>query len=76
MPNLEVRDIPADVHQELVRKAEQAGQSLQKYLASQLELIATTPTLDEALDRIERRAKGALTAVDAIAALEDDRARR
>ena len=76
MPNVEVGDIPAEVHRELTQRAEQAGQPLQHYLASQLEMIAAIPTLDEALDRIEQRPKGALSAVDAIAALEDDRARR
>ena len=76
MPHVQVRDVPVDVHRELLRRAKSAGQSLQQYLAAQLEVIATTPTLDEILDRIETRDLGTVTASDAVAALEDERARR
>ncbi len=76
MPNVQVRDVPEEVHEALVRQAELAGQSLQQYLAAKLEWIAATPTIDEVLDRIERRSKGRLSGEDAIAALESDRARR
>lgn len=44
MPNVQVRDVPDDVHKALVRRAEQAGQSLQQFLAAQLGVIAATPT--------------------------------
>ena len=76
MPNVQVRDVPDDVHQALVLRAEQAGQSLQQFLASQLAEIASTPTMKEILERIERRPKGALSAEDAIEALNEERARR
>lgn len=48
MPNVQVRDLPGDVHEVLVRRAALAGQSLQQFLAAQLALIAVTPTIDEA----------------------------
>ncbi len=76
MPNVQVRDVPEEVHEALVRQAELAGQSLQQYLAAKLALIASTPTIDEVLDRIEHRRKGRLSGEDAIAALESERARR
>jgi hypothetical protein len=76
MPNVQVRDVPNEVHEALLRRAEQAGQSLQQFLAAQLALIAATPTVDEMLDRLEQRPKGHLSANDAIAALDDERARR
>jgi antitoxin FitA len=76
MPHVQIRDVPDEVHQALVRRAEQAGQSLQQYLAAQLTLLAETPTLDEVLDRIEKRQKGSLTGRDALAALAAERARR
>jgi hypothetical protein len=76
MPNVQVRDVPEEIHAALVRRAERAGQSLQQYLAAQLVLIATTPTLDEMLDRIERRPKGRLSPEEAIAAVDAERARR
>lgn len=76
MPNVQVRDVPEEVHEALVRRAEDAGQSLQQFLASQLAEIAATPTLKEILDRIERRPKGALSADTAVEALDEERARR
>ena len=76
MPNVQVRDVPDEVHEALVRRAGQAGQSLQQFLAAQLAEIAATPTLNEILDRIERRPKGALSAEAAVEALDEERARR
>lgn len=76
MPNVQVRDVPDDVHKVLIRRAEREGQSLQKYLAAQLALIAATPTVDEVLDRIEQRPKGRLSARSAVAAIDAERARR
>ena len=76
MPNVQVRDVPDDIHEALVRRAEQAGQSLQQFLAAQLALIAATPTIDEMLDRIARRPTGQLPAKSAIAAIDQERARR
>jgi len=76
MPNVQVRDVPDEVHAALVHRAERAGQSLQQYLAAQLAVIAGTPTLEEMLDRIDGRAKGRLTGADAIAGIDADRARR
>ena len=76
MPNVQVRDVPEEVHAALVRRAELAGQSLQQFLSAQLAEIAATPTLDEMLERIERRPKGRLSRRDAIEAVDADRARR
>ena len=76
MPNVQVRDVPQEVHEALVRQAQLAGQSLQQYLSEKLALIATTPTVDEVLDRIEQRTKGRLTGMDAVASVEAERARR
>jgi antitoxin FitA len=76
MPNVQVRDVPDEIHEALVRRAEFAGQSLQQFLAAQLALIAATPTLDGMLSRIENRPKGQLSAKIAIEAIEEERARR
>lgn len=76
MPNIQVRDVPDEVHETLVRRAERAGQSLQQYLAGQLADIAATPTLDDVLDRIEDRSKGRLTHKAAIESIAAERARR
>ena len=76
MPNVQVRDVPEEVHRALVRRAEHAGQSLQQFLAAQLVTIAATPTIDEVLERIERRPKGRLSATSAVDAVDAERARR
>jgi len=76
MPNVQVRDVPVEVHAELVRRAEQAGKSLQQFLTEKLELIATIPTLEDVLDTIEGRNKGRVPAGESVAALEAERARR
>ena len=75
MPNIQIRDVPVDVHEALVRKAELAGQSLQQYLSAQLAVWAAMPTVDEVLDRIERRRKGRVTVASAVEAVHDERAR-
>jgi len=53
MPNVLIRDVPDDVHAELVQRASSAGQSLQHYLKTELARLARTPTLDQVLARIE-----------------------
>lgn len=76
MPNVQVRDVPDDVHRALVERAHRSGLSLQAYLAGQLALLAATPTVDEVLDRIARQATGHLSTADALAALAHERAGR
>lgn len=76
MPNVQVRDVPEEVHEALVRQAGLAGQSLQQYLMAKLALIATTPTIDEILSRIEHGNMGRVSSEDAIGALNSERARR
>jgi antitoxin FitA len=77
MPNILVRDLPEDVHAELLRRAERAGQSLQQYLTSELTRLAATPTLDEVLARIRRRRGGARVGLkEAVEALDAERAAR
>ena len=76
MANVQIREVPDEVHQALVRKAELAGQSLQQYLSAQIALLATIPTIDEVIDRIESRAKGRVSKATSVAAVKDERARR
>lgn len=76
MLNVQVRDVPDEVHRALVRRADAAGQSLQQFLLGELAAIAATPTVDDVLDRIDRRAKGRLSAQDAVTAIRAERAGR
>jgi len=73
MPNVLVRDLPAEVHTQLQRRAESQGQSLQQYLVTELRRLAEQPTLDEVLDRIERRRGGRVGFDQAVADLSEER---
>ncbi len=75
MPNIQVRDVPDEIHDVLVRRAAAGGQSLQQYLAGELARLASTPTLAEVLDRIESEVTGSLSADAAVSALTSDRDR-
>ena len=76
MPNVQIRHVPDDVHDELVRRADLAGQSLQQYLSAQLAAMVATPTIDDMIARIERRSKGRLSRAEAVAAIADERVGR
>ena len=76
MPNVLVRSLPDDVHDELLRRAEAAGRSLQQYLTIELTRLARTPTVDEVLARISRREGGKVGLAQAAEDLGDERARR
>ncbi len=75
MTNVLVRDLPDEVHAGLQRRAEEAGQSLQQFLAGELTRLATTPTMSEVLDRIGRRRGGSVGFGDAVRDLDDERRR-
>lgn len=76
MPNVLVRDLPDDVHTGLQQRAEAAGQSLQQYLAAELTRLATTPSMQDVLRRIERRRGGKVGLSTAVADLDDLRGER
>jgi hypothetical protein len=75
MPNVLVRDLPADVHAALQRRADARGQSLQQYLAGELARLAAQPSVDEVLDRIARHRGGTVGLAQAAADLAVERAR-
>lgn len=76
MPSVQIKDVPDDVHAVLKRRAAAARQSLQEYLLARLIEDASTPTLDEVLDRAGGRAGGSVPLEAAVRALRDDRDRR
>jgi plasmid stability protein len=76
MSNVLVRDIPEDIHAALQRRAERRGQSLQQYLAAELRRLAERPSLEEVLDRIDRRQGGRVGLARAVEDLAEDRARQ
>lgn len=76
MPSIQIKDVPAETHAVLRRRAVEAHQSLQEYLLAWLIAEASAPTLDEVLDRAGGRAGGALPLSRAVAYLNEDRPRR
>jgi antitoxin FitA len=76
MPNVLVRDLPDDVHADLQQRAAAAGQSLQQYLTSELTRLARTPSMAEALARIDRRRGGRVGLTEAVEDLDAEREAR
>jgi plasmid stability protein len=76
MPNVLIRDVPEEVHSELVRRAAREGRSLQQYLTALLTRDAHTRTLDEVLDRVSNLQGGRLSLAEAVAALHEVREER
>jgi antitoxin FitA len=76
MPSVQIKDVPAETHAVLRQRAAAAHQSLQEYLRSRLIAEASSPTLDEILDRAGGRSGGSVPLRSAARLLEDERARR
>ena len=51
---LQVRDIPDDLHRELVRRAKRRGQTLTDYVQGILEREVARPPAEEVFERIRR----------------------
>jgi plasmid stability protein len=55
MANIQVRNVPSDVHSVLKERAAAAGMSLSEYLLAELTRLAALPTLAEWVDTVEGR---------------------
>jgi antitoxin FitA len=55
MANVQVRDVPDDVHRRLKAQAALSGQSLNEFLLARLSEIANVPTVPELAQRIRER---------------------
>lgn len=73
MTNVLVRGLTEETHRELLRRAEEHGQSLQQYLAAELTRLAVSPTLDDVLRRIDGHRGGRVGLAQAAADLADER---
>ena len=76
MPSVQIKDVPAETHAVLRRRAAAAGQSLQEYLRTRLIEEASRPTLEEVFARIGSRSGGTFTFEETVQALQDERAGR
>jgi antitoxin FitA len=55
MANVQIRDVPEDVHRRLKAQAAMAGQSLNEFLIARMADVARTPSVTELAERIRRR---------------------
>lgn len=76
MPSVQIKDVPAETHAVLRRRAAAAHQSLQEYLRTKLIDEASHPTVDEVLERAGGRSGGSVPLKESARAIRDDRARR
>lgn len=75
MANVLIRDLPDEVHAALQRQARQSGRSLQQYLAAELRRLAERQSINDLLDRIDRREGGQVGLGQAVEDLVDERSR-
>ena len=73
MPAITVRNVPAEVRDELAALAARSGMSLQEYLLRELTIITSYPSQDEWLDevRAEARETGTALTIEGILADRD-----
>jgi hypothetical protein len=76
MVSVQIKDVPESTHAVLRQRAAAAHQSLQEYLRSRLIAEASSPTLDEVLDRAGGRSGGVVPLGDAVRTIREDRGRR
>lgn len=76
MPTITIRDVPAEVRDELAARAARSGRSLQAYLKAQLIQLSARPDPDALFERIRRRKAATRVQVpvaDILAARDTDR---
>lgn len=76
VPSVQVKDVPAETHAVLRRRAAAAHQSLQEYLRARLIEEASTPTVEEIMERAGGRAGGSVPFAEAAKVVREDRDRR
>ena len=73
MPDIQVKNVPNDVHRTLKRRAGGAGQSLQEYLLNLLCIQARSATVEEVLQRAAGRTGSTFSPEEAVAAVRAER---
>ena len=71
-----IRGVPDEVRDELAARAALRGQSMQEYLRGELERIATKPSVEVWLERVQERKavyRTQVTAADILEARDRDR---
>jgi antitoxin FitA len=79
-PNVLVRNVPAEIHETLVRRAEVEGKSLQEYVMGLLRESAGKPTMAEVMAEIEANLSAhsapSMTPEDIVAVIHEGREER
>ena len=74
VPHIQIRHVPEGVHNELVRRAERRGQSLQQYLLDELTRMTDHADIDELIEKLDRStANTRISMADTVAAIRADR---
>lgn len=73
--NIQIREVPPDVHKKLKARAAEAGLTLSEYLLRELTEVARRPTLAELVQRIRHRGP-AKVRVDSPRAVREEREAR
>ena len=73
-----IEDVPEEIHERLVRRAELRGKSLQEFLLDELEMLVPYPTISnkEWMEKVRARVKASrsrVTAEDILKARDADR---
>jgi antitoxin FitA len=66
--NIQIRNVPDEVHRALRTQAAAAGKSLSDYLLEHVEEVATRPTNAEIFRRASERARGSGVSMEEIVA--------
>ena len=72
---IQIRNVPDALHRRLKARAALAGLSLSDYLLQQIREVAERPTIEEMLERLERR-PAVTPSVDPVRAVRTERDRR
>lgn len=73
VPNIQIKNVPEDVHAVLTARAAKAGQSLQAYLWNRLVNEARQPTVAEVMDRARTRSGSKVTSEDIVEIIRSHR---
>lgn len=73
MANIQIKDVPDDVHRTLKHRAVDAHQSLNEYLRQRLIEAARTPTVADILATARSQAEGDFTVDELLGHIDDGR---
>jgi hypothetical protein len=73
---INIRDVPERVRDELAARAALQGKSMQEFLRAELERLASRPSVDAWLQQVRRRKRAAQTHVSSKQILEHKNADR